>query len=255
MTHPVEIKGVRLGEGRAKVIISLMGSNTQENLEVIEKGKTAGVECFELRGDFAADVHDFASMAQQAKELNAVLSEYPFLFTFRSTDQGGQMTLPIEEYVALNKAVITSGGIDMVDIETWIGDEAVTELVNCAHENDVKTVISYHNFGGTPSKEWMVAEYTRMVNLGADIPKISPFAHTPQDTMALMAATEEATRIHFDNPVLAVSMGGAGSIARLAGEWFGSALTFCALGKASAPGQVEVSQGIRIMDDLSEVYA
>ena len=52
-----------------------------------------------------------------------------------------------------------------------------------------------------------------------------------------------------------MAMGREGSITRLAGELFGSAITFCSLEKASAPGQVQVKQAIRIMGDLHEVFA
>ena len=53
MTQPIDIKGVKLGEGRPKTIISLMGAHAEENVELIQKGIAAGVECFEWRGDFA----------------------------------------------------------------------------------------------------------------------------------------------------------------------------------------------------------
>ena len=255
MTQPLVIKGMSIGAGRPKAIISVMGANTQECLEVIEKGKASGVDCFEWRGDFSDDVHNPELMAQQSIELGKALSENPFLFTFRSTSQGGQLTIPAEEYVALNKAIIEAEAIDLVDIESWIGDEKVLELVECAHAHNVAAVISYHNFAGTPSVDWMVNLLTHMADLGADIPKIAVMAKDAKDALKLLAATEEMARIHSEKPLLTMAMGREGSISRLAGELFGSALTFCSLEKASAPGQVEVKQAIRIMDDLHEVFA
>lgn len=254
MTQPIDIKGIKLGEGRPKTIISLMGAKADENIELIKKGIEAGVECFEWRGDFAADVHDLQAMAQQSIEIGKALLNNPYLFTFRSISQGGQLTIPVEEYVALNKAIIEAEAVDLVDIETWIGDLAVLELVECAKQHNVKTVISYHNFAGTPSVEWMVNLLTHMADLGADIPKIATMANSPQDALKLLAATEEMSRIHSDKPLLTMAMGREGSITRLAGELFGSAITFCSLEEASAPGQVQVMQAIRIMDELHKVY-
>ena len=127
MTQPIDIKGIKLGEGRPKTIISLMGAKADENIELIKKGIEADVECFEWRGDFAADVHDPQAMAQQSIEIGKALSNNPYLFTFRSTSQGGHLTIPVEEYVALNKAIIEAEAVDLVDIETWIGDPAVLE--------------------------------------------------------------------------------------------------------------------------------
>lgn len=254
MTQPIDIKGIKLGKGRPKTIISLMGAKADENIELIKKGIEAGVECFEWRGDFAADVHDPQAMAQQSIEIGKALSNNPYLFTFRSTSQGGHLTIPVEEYVALNKAIIEAEAVDLVDIETWIGDPAVLELVECAKQHNVKTVISYHNFAGTPSVEWMVNLLTHMADLGADIPKIATMANSAQDALKLLAATEEMSRIHSDKPLLTMAMGREGSITRLVGELFGSAITFCSLEEASAPGQVQVMQAIRIMDELHKVY-
>lgn len=254
MTQPIDIKGIKLGEGRPKTIISLMGAKADENIELIKKGIEAGVECFEWRGDFAADVHDPQTMSQQSIEIGKALSNNPYLFTFRSTSQGGHLTIPVEEYVALNKAIIEAEAVDLVDIETWIGDPAVLELVECAKQHNVKTVISYHNFAGTPSVEWMVNLLTHMADLGADIPKIATMANSAQDALKLLAATEEMSRIHSDKPLLTMAMGREGSITRLVGELFGSAITFCSLEEASAPGQVQVMQAIRIMDELHKVY-
>lgn len=254
MTQPIDIKGIKLGEGRPKTIISLMGAKADEKIELIKKGIEAGVECFEWRGDFAADVHDPQAMAQQSIEIGKALSNNPYLFTFRSTSQGGHLTIPVEEYVVLNKAIIEAEAVDLVDIETWIGDPAVLELVECAKQHNVKTVISYHNFAGTPSVEWMVNLLTHMADLGADIPKIATMANSAQDALKLLAATEEMSRIHSDKPLLTMAMGREGSITRLVGELFGSAITFCSLEEASAPGQVQVMQAIRIMDELHKVY-
>lgn len=254
MTQPIDIKGIKLGEGRPKTIISLMGAKADENIELIKKGIEAGVECFEWRGDFAADVHDPQAMAQQSIEIGKALSNNPYLFTFRSTSQGGHLTIPVEEYVVLNKAIIEAEAVDLVDIETWIGDPAVLELAECAKQHNVKTVISYHNFAGTPSVEWMVNLLTHMADLGADIPKIATMANSAQDALKLLAATEEMSRIHSDKPLLTMAMGREGSITRLVGELFGSAITFCSLEEASAPGQVQVMQAIRIMDELHKVY-
>jgi 3-dehydroquinate dehydratase-1 len=250
---PLVIKDVSIGEGAPKTIVSVMDATTEGALATIDQGLAAGVDCFEWRVDFSENVHDPAAAAEESRVLAQALPKNPLLFTFRSTSQGGQLTIPVEEYVTLNKAVIEAEAIDMVDIETWIGDAAVSDLVACAHAHGVAAVVSYHNFAGTPSKDWMVALLTHMQDLGADIPKIAVMAKTPADALELLAATEEMARLHAQGPLLTMAMGRDGSITRLAGELFGSALTFCALENASAPGQVDVSQARRIMADLHEV--
>ena len=246
---------MRLGEGRPKTIVSLMGAEVAECLDTVAAGQAASVECFEYRADFARDVHDPQAMAANTRALGKATPANPLLFTFRSANQGGRLTLPVEEYVALNRAVIEEGAVDLVDIETQIGDALVRELVACAHAHGVAAVVSYHDFAGTPSADRMVGLLAHMVELGADIPKIAVMAHDARDALALLAATEEAARTHADRPLLTMAMGREGSITRLTGELFGSAMTFCSLEQASAPGQVDVARARRIMNDLHEVLS
>ncbi len=251
----IEIKGMALGEGAPKTIISVMGAGATECLQTIEEGKATGVDCFEWRGDFNDDRYDPEKMVELGRQISAALPNSPLLFTFRSVSQGGQDTLTVPRYVELNRAIIEAQVVDLVDIETWIGDASVLELVQCAQAHNVKTIVSYHNFAGTPSTEWMINLMTHMLDLGADIPKCAVMAHDAHDALKLLAATEEVRRLHTTGPMLTMAMGKMGSISRLAGEYFGSDITFCSLAKSSAPGQVDVRLARTIMDELHEVLS
>ena len=79
-----------------------------------------------------------------------------------------------------------------------------------------------------------------MQEIGADIPKIAVMPQSRRDVLTLLAATEEMTSTYADRPIVTMSMSGTGVLSRLCGEVFGSAMTFGAAGKASAPGQMEV---------------
>ena len=65
----------------------------------------------------------------------------------------------------------------------------------------------------------------------------------------LLSATEEAHRL-CDRPLITMSMGPLGAVSRVAGETFGSAVTFGAAGKASAPGQIAADDLYRILSVL-----
>ena len=60
------------------------------------------------------------------------------------------------------------------------------------------------------------------------------------DVLELLAATAEMADLHPKTPVITMSMGALGAVSRLAGEAFGSAMTFANPGQASAPGQVSL---------------
>ena len=89
-----------------------------------------------------------------------------------------------------------------------------------------------------------------MQELGADITKIAVMPQSKKDVLTLLAATEEMYREHADRPMITMSMSGTGALSRLCGEVFGSAMTFGAAGKASAPGQMEVKELAQVLSLL-----
>ena len=112
------------------------------------------------------------------------------------------------------------------------------EIIEAAHKNNVKVVASNHDFGKTPAKEDLVYRLRKMQDLGADIPKIAVMPQNKKDVLTLLSATEAMANDYADRPIITMSMAGTGLISRLCGEVFGSAATFGAVGKVSAPGQM-----------------
>ncbi|MNN87342.1 3-dehydroquinate dehydratase [compost metagenome] len=55
---------------------------------------------------------------------------------------------------------------------------------------------------------------------------------------------------YADRPIITMSMAGYGVVSRLAGEIFGSALTFGAAQKPSAPGQVAAAELRKVLELL-----
>lgn len=250
----LEIKGLRIGEGVPKTIVSLMGTTVEECLAEIDVARQAGVDMLEWRGDYAACTHAPTTMVQMGRTLSAAMPDIPLLFTFRSAREGGTLTLDADDYVALNRALIEADVPDLVDIESWLDNDAIRKLSQLAHDHGIATVVSYHNFQQTPDTEWMVELMESMTSIGADIPKVAVMANSAADTLRLLAATDQVHRSR-DCPLLTMAMGREGAITRLVGEQFGSAITFCALQKASAPGQVDLERAKRIMADLHETLS
>ena len=133
-----------------------------------------------------------------------------------------------------------------MDVEIFTGDEIVKKIIDVVHAAGVKVVASNHDFHKTPAKSDIIYRLRKMQDMGADIPKIAVMPQNKRDVLTLLAATEEMVTDYADRPVITMSMAGTGLISRLCGEVFGSALTFGAVGKASAPGQMNAA-------DLSEI--
>ena len=123
-----------------------------------------------------------------------------------------------------------------------LGDDVAGRLVKKAHENGVRTVLSNHDFNATPPVEVMTERLMKMKALGADIAKIAVMPENSGDVLSLFAASENMKRMEDAIPVITISMGPTGLISRIAGETFGSAVTFASAGKASAPGQIDADE-------------
>lgn len=250
MNNIVEIKNLKLGEGTPKICVPLVGKTNKDIIQEAKHLKELKLDLVEWRADHYENVEDLNKVKEILKELRNEVKELPILFTFRSKKEGGEKEVSIEYYTSLNKEISSNKMIDLIDIELFAGDEVVAEIVEHAHNNGVKVIISNHDFFKTPQKEEIIARLCKMQDLGADLPKIAVMPQTSRDVITLLDATEEMATLHTKTPIITISMGGLGFVSRLAGETFGSVLTFGAAKIASAPGQItveELSQILNIM--------
>ena len=148
----------------------------------------------------------------------------------------------------LNQMMIASGNIDLVDIEVFAEEKEVLSLIETAHKYGVKAVGSNHDFAKTPDKEEIVRRLCYMQSIGVDIPKIAVMPQNQHDVLTLLSATEEMASKYADRPIVTISMSGIGTVSRIAGEIFGSAITFGALEKTSAPGQIQAEELKNILE-------
>ena len=236
--NPVKVRNIEIGTGIPKICVPIVGVTREEIIEAAKKITSTPADVVEWRVDWYEDIFDFGKTEDTMKALRETLGDMPILFTFRTSKEGGEKAIEADAYVELNQKAAKTGLIDLVDVEAFTGDDAVKAVVETAHECGVKVVASNHDFYKTPAQEEIVSRLKKMQELGADIPKIAVMPQNKKDVLTLLAATEEMATEYADRPIITMSMAGTGVISRLCGEVFGSALTFGAVGKASAPGQM-----------------
>ena len=241
MGNVIEVRGVKIGEGIPKIIVPIVGVTKEEILAAAASFQEVRLDIVEWRVDWFEDVFDFAKVEDVMKDLRAALGSTPILFTFRTSKEGGEKPIEPADYAKLNISAAQTGLVDMIDVEAFTGDEIVKEIIAGAHAAGVKVVASNHDFGKTPEKDDIVGRLRKMQELGADIPKIAVMPKNKKDVLVLLSATEEMATDYADRPIITMSMAGTGLISRLCGEVFGSSYTFGAVGKASAPGQMNAA--------------
>lgn len=246
--NPVTVRNIRIGEGIPKVCIPLVGAAKEEITAAAMELRRFPADVAEWRADWFDGVFDPAKVIGVLTELRKLLGDCPLLFTFRTAGEGGEREISTDGYRRLNLQAAESGLIDLLDVEVFTGDDTVAEIIQAAHRAGVKVVASSHDFDKTPPREELISRMVKMEQLGADILKIAVMPQNTRDVLELLSATEEMTREHTNRPVITMSMSGNGVISRLAGEVFGSALTFGTAGRASAPGQIGAEELKQVLE-------
>lgn len=232
------VRDVCIGEGQPKICLPIVGKSDQEIFEILKSFEDLTYDLIELRVDFYEDIHHHEKLLHMLKQFRS-LTDKPLLFTYRSQREGGEVQLTDEQYKQLVLNVCQSQYIDLIDIELMSGNALVYELVEIAHQYQIKVVMSNHDFDKTPALSIMRERLEKMEILGADLLKIAVMPQCQKDVITLLNLTIEMSE-KANKPIVTMAMGKMGVISRITGELTGSSITFASAGKASAPGQISV---------------
>lgn len=246
--NPVRVRNVSIGEGMPKICVPIVGRTKEEILETAKQISHSSADLAEWRVDWFDAVLEMQKVVGISVELREILGDMPILFTFRTKAEGGEKELNARAYAMLNKMMIASGNIDLVDVEVFMAEDVATDIVATAHKYGVIVVGSNHDFAKTPDKKEIVQKLCHMQSVGVDIPKIAVMPRNKKDVLTLLEATDEMSTQYADRPIVTMSMSQMGAVSRIAGETFGSAITFGALQKTSAPGQIQVEDLKKVIE-------
>ena len=236
----VKIRNIVLGEGLPKIAVPNVGENEDEILASAKEITAAKPDLMEWRIDYYTDgIKDNDQLISTAKKLREVVGELPILVTFRTKNEGGVLGLSEGGYLDLVETVIENRLGDAVDIELFHDEKRVQELVSDAHRYNVVVIMSNHDFENVPAKDVIEFRLKKMAEMGADVPKLACMPHSAGDVLTLLEATNEVNN-EIPNPLITMAMGDIGKVTRVAGQTFGSNLSFGAVGKTSAPGQLSI---------------
>lgn len=238
MNNVVDVRGIKIGDGIPKICVPIVGKNMTDIFNSAKSLSEIKHDLVEWRVDWFENSVDSIELLSVLTGLRNFLGDTPLLFTFRTAAEGGETEIDKETYFKINLNAIETGLIDLIDVELYMGEDLVTQLVEAAHERDIKVVLSNHDFERTPAKKEIISRLQRMQNLGADISKIAVMPSDKTDVLTLLSATEEMVNTYASTPIVTMSMGKLGVLSRVCGEFFGSAISFGTVGNASAPGQI-----------------
>lgn len=256
---------IRTGQEMPKICIPIVETTQEKIWEAARELRTSVADLVEWRADYYEGLQDPVRLQETIEGLGQTLGDKALLFTIRTSQEGGERQLSFEEYAVILETAAGFSEISYIDVEMFWGargklGQIWSEAEHRCHtpvrvlvsklQKHVTVIGSYHDFEKTPPSAEITKRLTVMHELGADIPKMAVMPQQKGDVLQLMMATWNAKQILDSVPVITMSMGSMGAISRVAGESFGSAVTFGCMGKASAPGQIEADQLKQILEVL-----
>ncbi|MBQ7707955.1 MAG: type I 3-dehydroquinate dehydratase [Lachnospiraceae bacterium] len=218
--------------------------NNQIN-KIIEKNKIKKIDIVEFRADYYKDLSDADKLTEVLEDIHEKLKAagIKLLFTIRSKAEGGEALSSDTPHVnVINMFVAGNKLADYIDVEYFSDKKSADMVIKIAKKNDVKVIMSSHDFEKTPSYDEMIKRYDGMHERNADIIKLAVMPGDEADVDSLLNAVSETYEKYPDTDIIGISMGELGRRSRTEGYIFGSCLTFAIIDKASAPGQVSVDE-------------
>ena len=142
----------------------------------------------------------------------------------------------------LLKTAISSGA-QYVDVEIESDSWFKNVILAFAKEHSCTSIISYHNYENTPSREELHAIVNECFVQGAALAKVATTAHSMNDSARVLSLYDE-----FSN-IVALAMGKQGKITRVANLYLGSPFSFAAIDSehVTADGQFTKEQMQKIV--------
>ena len=246
----ITIKGKEIGGEKPQICIPITSTKPSELMEELREVISSNPDLIEWRVDYFDDVEDADKVIEVLEDIYPLLTNFPLIFTCRMKEEGGYKQIIQSKRINLIKKVIKSQLIDFLDIELINGKEKIGEILNEIGSSQIKLILSSHDFENTPSKDAIIERLVKAQEYGADIAKIAVMPNNQKDVLTLLEASLEARQDHVEIPLITMSMAGRGLVTRIAGNLFGSAISFAAGRQASAPGQIPIWELRKSMEIL-----
>ena len=212
-----------------KICIPIVEKTAEKALRSI-KQVNRWADIIELRVDYLRGVKLPLLLEKRKK---------PFIVTNRRKDEGGQYKGEERKTLGVLQEALVLGA-DYIDVEFAVERSFLQRLLR--DRRGAQVILSSHDFRGTPSIKELQKLFERMMQLGADVIKIVPFARSWEDNLSVLSLIPFAKERR--QKIVAFCMGEKGKISRIFSPFFGAAWTYASIDRTrvSAPGQITVRE-------------
>lgn len=244
-----KIGNIVLGQGLPKICIPLVARDEEGINRELDLMAGLDFDIVELRLDYFEGLEDYTRLKDLVGLIKNRLNK-PLILTLRTKNEGGNVDPSEATYFGLLEKIIEDRLAEAIDIEYMRKQERVVRLVDLAKDKGLTSILSNHDFNSTPAREEIVTRLEAMIGMGADVAKIALMPTCPEDVLSLLGASGQVKAKYPDQALICISMGQMGMISRLAGQIFGSDMTFASGIEASAPGQISAKNLRRVLGIL-----
>lgn len=245
-----KIGNIVLGQGLPEICIPLVARDEEGINRELDLMAGLDFDVVEFRIDYFEGLKDYTRLKDLVGLIKDRLNK-PLIITLRTKDEGGNADLSEATYFGLLGKIIEDRLAEAIDIEYMKKQERVVKLVALAKDKGLTSILSNHDFDSTPAREEIVTRLETMIGMGADVAKIALMPTCPEDVLSLLGASSQVKAKHPDQALICISMGHFGMISRLAGQVFGSDMTFASGLEASAPGQLSAENLRKLLEVLA----
>lgn len=249
----IMVRQMVLGDGTPQICIPIMAANKKEldtAWQQIMKQIVAGAcDLIEWRADAYQEIQQEHWITDTLSYLRGLAGSLPILFTFRTLEEGGERSVSLEEYRNMNLEAAQSSSADLIDLEWNRGVDFITALAGEVQQMGAKVIVSFHDFVRTPEKIQLLELVYHMQKTGADMTKVAVMPQSERDVLTVLDLSL-TLKERADRPYITMAMSRIGAVSRLCGGLTGSAVTFAAAGKTSAPGQMDAGFVKHVLETL-----
>ena len=180
-TKKVIVKNKVFGGEDMLVCLPLVSSNKEALIKDARQICEYNPDVIEWRVDYFDTVNDSDSVVDALEALSETIGEKPLIFTCRHMREGGQSDFSDMKRVDIIREAVSTGAVDLLDIEMSSDKVALEDIKKISEEKDVKLILSYHNFEETPNESDILEKLVEGEKLGADISKLAEYGYSHVD--------------------------------------------------------------------------
>jgi len=181
------------------------------------------------------DTFPYSDIPSIVSDFELTFPDVPTIATIRSSNEGGQWSG--SESLKFNTYQQVISSVSAIDVE-WNSAEHAQKAVAMAHDHGRDVIASYHQFEPGIDVDFLSHLIEDAMDFGADFVKIACMVSDDSDINALSYLLQ-----HYNHhPIIIIGMGEHGVQTRKAFPSMGSRIAFAAIGEASAPGQLTLTE-------------